>query len=306
MSLDYDTRWLQLVRSRFRGRLRKDEYTIEICPYCGNPKKNFEINVHKLIFSCWACRTSGTLRDFFHDFGLPLEGVPETPRRHIQVLDEQLEDVQLPPEAVDVLDRTQLGSGWAVSYLAKRGLSRSEIASHGLKFCMVGKYAGRIIWPLYDGQELVFFVARRFMHGPGKPYDYPEIRRRNLCHVVLGTERRMTLVLVEGVFQIPSIQRLGYSVMPMLGLSVTPEQARQLARRRFDRYVVFPDHDAIQAGMRIGRTLAAEGLHALVARTPGPDSDELAADVLENVIESATRPTVASMIRNRLERLMTL
>lgn len=296
--------WFDALRARFRGRLRRDEYQIRECPYCGNPKWNCEVNVDKLVFKCWACGVGGTVRGMFLDFGLPVGLLPDTPAGRRWFLAAEREPVRLPAEASSVFDDGLPLARFALQYLTEvRGMTREEVNRYQIKFAHEGRYARRIVWPLYEGDQLVYFVARRFMWGAGRPYDYPEFRRRNLAPVYTGSDRRLTLVLVEGVFEIPRIRRLGYSVMPLLGATINPSQVRKIARRNFERYIVFLDREAVQKSIDIARQLRNERLDACYVYSRGPDSDELEEDELKRVLGNRRIPGVGATVRARLRRL---
>ncbi len=300
--------WYDALRARFPGRLRKDEYQIRECPYCGNPKYNCEVNVEKLAFKCWACGTGGTARGLFLDYNLPVGLLPDTAlgRRELLIIERQ--PVRLPAEAREILHQDTPMVQWAEQYLTTprpvgRGMTREEIGRYRLMYAYEGHYKRRVIWPLYEGDQLVYFVARRFMKNAGRPYDYPEHRRRSLVPIYTGTTRRLTLVMVEGVFEIPKIQRLGYSVMPLLGSAINPAQMAKVRRRNFRNYIVFLDRDAVRSSIAIAEQLRAERLNAHFVYTDGPDSDELAEDELERIIDNPRAPGVMANVMVRLGRL---
>ena len=296
--------WFDALRARFRGRLRRDEYQIRECPYCGNPKWNCEVNTNELVFHCWACGVGGTVRGMFLDFGLPVGLLPDTSAGRRWFLAAEREPVRLPEEARSMFDGGLPLARFALQYLTEvRGMTREEVNRYQITFAHEGRYARRIIWPLYEGDELVYFVARRFMWGAGRPYDYPEHRRRSITPIYTGTDNRLTLVMVEGVFEIPRIQRLGYSVMPLLGAALNPAQLAKVRRRNFKRYVVFLDRDAVRKSIDIARQLAAERLDACYVYSRGPDSDELEEDGLREILDNPRAPGVGAMVRARLRRL---
>lgn len=300
--------WFDALRGRFPGRLRRDEYQLRECPYCGNPKWNCEVNVEELVFHCWACGCGGTVRGLFHDFGLPVGLLPDTSSGRRELLAAEQGPVELPTEAVEILNSDAPLAAWALRYLTRerpegRGMTVEEVARYRLRYAHAGKYARRIVWPLYEGDELVYFVARRFVASAGRPYDYPAHRRRAIAPVYPGTDRRLTLVLVEGVFEVPKIQRLGYSVMPLLGTALNPAQLRKLARRRFERYVVLLDRDAVRKAIGIADELRREGLDASYAYSSGPDSDELPEGELRGILGDPRAPGLRAQVMARLGRL---
>lgn len=300
--------WLDVLKARFPGRLHHDEYRIRTCPYCGNPKSNCEVNVIKLVFKCWACGTGGTVRGIFYDFGLPVGLLPDTPIGRREFVDQEQLPVMLPAECRNIFDEGLPMSRWALQYLtsdrpAGRAMSPAQVNEFGIQYTHDGDWAKRVIWPLYENDELVYFVARRFMRNAGQAYKYPEFRRRSLCPVYTGTTERLTLVLVEGVFEIPNIHSLGYSVMPLLGSEINPAQVEKLTRRNFKRYIVFLDRDAVQKSIVIAERLRAERLDAYFVCTDGPDSDELPFDELEHLLDSPRRPGTRVKVMAKLGRL---
>lgn len=308
MALEPLGAWFDAMRARFRGRLRRDEYVVTECPYCGNVgagrKGNFEINTNELVFHCWACGVGGTVRGLFLDFGLPVSLLPETAlgRRHFLAIER--EPVRLPAESQPMFGGGLPLAEFALQYLIEmRGMTKEEVHLYQLTYAYEGRYARRVIWPLYEGEELVYFVARRFMRNAGRAYDYPEHRRRSITPIYTGTSRRLTLVMVEGVFEIFKIQRLGYSVMPLLGATVNPVQVSKLRRRNFERYVVFLDRDAVRNSIKIAEALRAERLDATYVYSHGPDSDELEEDELTGILDDPRMPGVRSKVMVALGRL---
>ena len=293
--------WFDAMRARFRGRLRKDEYQIRECPYCGNPKWNCEVNTNELVFHCWACGVGGTIRGLFLDFGLPVGMLPDTALGRRELLIIEREPIKMPDEVCEIFRIDLPLAAFALQYLTQmRGMTREEISKYEIRFAHEGRYAKRVIWPLYEGDELVYFVARRFMKGAGRPYDYPEHRRRSITPIYPGTAHRLTLVLVEGVFEIPKIQRLGYSVMPLLGATLNPAQLRKIARRNFERYVVFLDREAVQRSIDIAEQLEGERLDAYYVYSHGPDSDDLEEHELREILDNPRVPGVGATVRARL------
>jgi hypothetical protein len=293
--------WFVLLKARFPGRQRGKEWTAIVCPYCGNDRNNFEVNPEKMVFSCWACGCSGSVRQLFYDFGLPVDLVPKGRGQKIFVEPEI--EVTLPKRVFDPLSDDAPLSNWALQFLTKRGLTRDDIVKYELKYSLSGRYFGRVIWPLREKDRLVYFAARKFMSCNGVKYIYPKARKRNLCPLVLGREKRMTLVLVEGVLQIPNLVRLGYSVMPLLGTGMSNEQMRQLRKKNFERYVLLLDHDAVLKSINLAMEIRKEQMYSLWADTGGPDSDEMPDDKLVEVVESAKEPSLSTSVSLRLSRV---
>jgi DNA primase len=297
------TAWFQRLRARFPGSIRGNEYVVRVCPYCGNTRSNFQISMVEFITHCWSCGVGGTIKGLFYDYDIYAEELPDTPKAQQLLTAKEEAPVVLPPEAQDVFTSEHLASKWACQYLLKRGLTQHEIIQYGIRFAMEGDFARMVIVPLRENGELVYFVARSFMSGAKRTYDYPEVKRRNILPLFRGSENRMKLIMVEGFFEIPKIHRLGYSVVPLLGKTLTNEQVRRLAAMNFEEYVVFLDHDSIDASVRLAETLGREGLKARYANTDGPDSDELAMPALQAILEGSNEPSLQARVKARMRRL---
>ena len=51
-------------------KVKQDEILVEICPFCGNQKFNFQISTTKLVYHCWACSVGGSLNGLSKFFPL--------------------------------------------------------------------------------------------------------------------------------------------------------------------------------------------------------------------------------------------
>ena len=296
-----DQIWLLVLKRKFPGRLRHEEYIIEVCPYCGNTRKNMEINTRKLVFHCWVCGTGGTVRGFFRDFDLPIDDLPETPEGRREELPQEQADVVMPTECKDILKADDILGKWAKTYLlSTRGFTEHSILRFGCQYASEGDLKARIIVPLYEDDELIYYVARTYVSDFPK-YKNPKIRRRNALPIYFGNDSRMTAVLVEDTFSAMQVNLAGYSSIPLLGTSMTNEQIRKLEKRNFNKVIVMLDPDAKAKAMALATRIKVEGMDTTVA-LPATDPDELELDEIRTAVEESKAPSLQTKIEDILSR----
>jgi len=304
--VDLSATWVRQLRGALPGRLRKDEWTVEVCPFCGNASKNFEVNLEKLVFHCWACHESGRVPYLLRTLNIDASDVPQVEYHHsVREVMVQADAVSLPAEAEDVMTCGHPWAKWAFNYLTGRGLTRDDIILYRVKLCTSGDYERRVIFPLYEGPSLVWFVARAFTNLPMLKYKYPEGRRGEFLSVFRGSgENKLVLVLVEGVFQVPSVHRLGYSVAPLLGTGLSQQQAEKIRAGNWDKVVVLLDADAVKEAIEMAERLRVLGVRAVWGKTSGPDTDELESDELRAVLDSSREPSMKDRVLARLRGML--
>lgn len=154
------------------------------CPTCG--KEKMVVNTVKKSWHCWVCeeyhfsggkripvRGAGGLIDLIQ----LLEGC--TRERAISILADsaqyqsvpidQLSQQLLVEQPVDVADFPEIPPPdcWqpianynALPYLQYRGISEEDVRAFGLVHCASGRYANRLIFPVWERNRLVYFQAR--------------------------------------------------------------------------------------------------------------------------------------------------
>ena len=151
------------------------------CPVCGDSRYRLYISLVTGQIYCHNCQFKGTVvnliqfiegisynsaRERFNNIkgniilpdnvGDALEkrlmgrGIPEVQKR----------SVPLPEEFQLISSSTNTVAQRARRYLAKRGITQKQIDQHQIGICATGQYANRIIIPIYQEDELKFWVAR--------------------------------------------------------------------------------------------------------------------------------------------------
>lgn len=169
------------------------------CPCCeirtGKPdrKSSMGVNTRTGKYSCFRCAVRGDLEslDFFEEMrrGEPALDADPTPEL---------------PESFVELSTGALCVETARRYVKeKRGLSDNLIAEARIGACTTGRFAGRVVIPLFDlDDDLRWFIARSWGEDAERPYLYPRGGRGDILYNerALFIDSPDPVIVVEGAF----------------------------------------------------------------------------------------------------------
>lgn len=141
----------------------------------------------------------------------------------------------------------------AIRYLRNRGLTDEEIVSYRIGYCSNGFYKGRVIVPITNGNEIVYFVARAISEAEPRRYLNPPMPKMGVTFkTFIGKANRA--VVVEGVFDAISVARVLPSIA-LLSKNPTIEQIR-LVGNLAEQLVVMLDADAVADALSLSEQLS--------------------------------------------------
>lgn len=174
------------------------------CPACGKEDK-VHVNTNKKFWHCWVCEQ---YRIRFDGRRVPVVGaggvlaliqllegcskeravsivlsqIPTADAFDLDALEadsddpdylsDQQTDIQparaiSPPEYWQPI--TDVGYG-ILTYLARRGITKLDVRQYGLVYCQAGRYANRLIFPVWERRRLVYFQARAMWEAQGRRF----------------------------------------------------------------------------------------------------------------------------------------
>lgn len=167
----------------------------------------------------------------------------------------------------------------ARQYLTGRGVVARDVQQYRIGYCSSGLFNDRVVVPVVENGELVFFVARLF-RGKGLKYRYPTVAQaggRGPSDVLFnldGVKGRPRVRIVEGVFDAMAEVRRGEAAVAMLGMGLSLTQVAKLAMAGCREAVVECDNDApLREIEKIARRV--EGVMQVSVARPMCDPDEL-------------------------------
>lgn len=199
------SRW-RALRSTFdlEGYLREKDFDsnsdgsewIGDCPACG--KRKMCVAPERKVWHCWVCqeketvRVDGIIRQrcIRGGGGLVqlvawLEGVDQAEAarwlgRRVSVSRLKAKKVELKPPREVIIETPRYNSveppensarlTTLPPYLQQRGLTMAQVEQFGLWWCPEGRFANRVIFPVTQGNNLIYWQARAMYEGAGERF----------------------------------------------------------------------------------------------------------------------------------------
>lgn len=246
------------------------------CPFCDDVGTHGGFNIEDGYFKCWKCG--------WHP--LP-EAIKELTQeiwpRVYEIIDrykhplvtqfknrnrERPATLVLPPECGDMTERHR-------QYLLRRGFEPEHIIKeYDLRGTgHVGRYAFRIIIPIYFDYKLVSYEGRDITGRQDErykacPVSQEVIPRKSIVYNADKVPGR-TVVVTEGV---TDVWRLGRGAVATFGITFTPAQVNLLVKR-YNRIIILYDmgSDAQIQAERLAWQVSAQGREAIIYDLEGVD-----------------------------------
>lgn len=294
-------------------RSQSDRAEISICcPFCYEKRFRLGVNIEKDVAHCFNCewKSRQAIKDLADamDLGvLVTKGNEDAQTRGGEETGLGAGRPSLPDDFTSLyVDRPKDNlTKRALNYLCGRGVTPYQIRGHyiGASFC--GRYAYRIVFPVYYGKQLQGLVTRDFTGQQDPPYlNSPGMKAVYNSPV----KKRNKAVLCEGVFDCLALERvlptINYDVLALLGRSLTESQEERLEEYR--DIILWPDEDApgVNGFLDIGKHLSLR--HRIFVVSPllngrGKDAGEMGASDLAYKWATRTRLTEGLDLKLRAE-----
>lgn len=166
----------------------------------------------------------------------------------------------------------------AALYMLRRGFTRKDFKRYKIGVALTGRYAYRIVMPVYWRKKLRGIVARDFT-GRAKAKYINSVNTKYLWNLNFAEDSN-TVVLAEGNFKSIAIQNATQvQSAALLGHSITEKQMRQLKASGYSRIIVWPDPDkpGLKGLLAVCEALMAVKKFEVLAVYPAPSkqADEL-------------------------------
>jgi DNA primase len=169
----------------------------------------------------------------------------------------------------------------AYDYLRRRGLSDMDIAVYEIGHCSSGYFAQRVIVPVYDNGDLVYFQARDWTGRAPIKYLGPSGYEQGVLFNFDRAAESGVLLLVEGIFD---ALRLPAYAVALLGKRLQAQQQARIVAAKPRTVFIFLDSDADEQAERIKGQLVNPSRQVHVLRLPGiKDLGEAPADVVDSL-----------------------
>ena len=212
------------------------------CPVCGEIRYRLYINLITGQVYCHNCQFKGTLvkliqyvekisyssaqkrfDDIKGNIVLPEFLVDDLEHRlfagDLHVFETHKRAIPLPDEFQLISGNNSVIAQQAKNYLLKRGITEQQISVYQMGVCVTGKYANRIIIPIYQNGELKFWVARAMSSGvklkersPSNAF-YQYGKSEVIFNLDIAAATYHSAVISEGIFDALSWGGIGISLL---------------------------------------------------------------------------------------------
>lgn len=327
LNFDIENYALENLQSPIRSGKRDQEIQAD-CPDCGK-ESHFYISTETGNFTCFKCGFSGRGRIGVTKLVSRIEDISfnqakrivnksyvnikrrtetiESLKTKVQSLRERITEeerkpnVPLPGEYIPVW---QKGRGWSYpEYLKSRNIDKQSAKEWKLGYCRSGDYSNRIIFPILSPNGNAF--TSRAIYDDMKPrYRNPPVDGYGGLVYGWHTIGKGMLVLVEGPTDAIRIRSYGFSVLSLLGKTLSNKQAKLLKTLHFDKpIVIMIDPEEVVSPYKICFQLCGHFEKLFVARLPGVDPDDASKEQVLDSIRRSERFTGSkiNMLRARLK-----
>jgi len=229
------------------------------CPVCGDSSYHCGVFLDRKNWSCWRCNAKGSLFDLMVAYSSMrwdefLDSLGEVVVRYVSVeeaVKSKLEgpkilefgglivETQAPPlpPSVSITEKLLSTSRLLSRFFEERPhLDLCSVAQKGGRFCCSGKYANRLILPVYNNSDVrVSFQARDLTGQAEAKYLAPSMALKSHLYGEPDVRRGMPwrLVIMEGILDAIAVydhHEFRSATVATMGTQVTSEQKRLLVR----------------------------------------------------------------------------
>jgi len=207
------------------------------CPFCVKSGKDvrghIHVNYEKGKALCHKCGYgAGALIKVFYDLNIEDADLFRASTKNLKTFwDElfqpknritKLQSIKL-PESYKILriNATDIASKIFMGYMTRfRGVTTNELSTIPVGYSLEGRYAGRIIFPVYMHGKLVYFTARAVLSGEPKNL-HPDVERRSIVYGLDWLVSTDHIFVVEGVLDTFAFPNCSIAIFSH---HLTPEQ----------------------------------------------------------------------------------
>lgn len=275
------------------------------CPLCDDPKRRFYVNARTGMWLCFRCQEQGgpyrLLREVLeldHFMALRLREEIEGSRagpKPLRVVAAKTPEpeagIGMPPEVYRLTSPKDAGQEIFWRYLDGRGVTPKQIEQYRMGFALRGRYAYRVIIPVYSSGAMQTFVARTVIDADLKVL-HPDDAHPSQALFNIDNITGKSVVLVEGVFDVLRIA--ASQAVASLGTNLSAQQRDLLRSKGIKRVLVLWDGDepGRHGASHIADQLLAARFDVRVALLrPGEDPASARGYAIQSAIDKATTPS---------------
>lgn len=212
------------------------------CPICGENRKRMFVNLFSGKVYCHNCgysshivgliswvegvswtRANAIFKDIKGSMSLPEDFGQNTLARMFESdfrSDLQKRAIPLPEEYIAINPaKTNMVTKQAIRYLKSRKVTEKQITIHKMGVCISGEYQGRVIIPIWENNELRFWIARAMSKDAymkeksPSDEDYQTSKSEVIFNIDRAAKKYHSIVISEGIYDALSWGDIGVSLL---------------------------------------------------------------------------------------------
>ena len=222
-----------------------EEFIIHTCVFCGNDKKNLQVNFIKRVYNCWVCSAGGTLVDFI----VRIKGV--TQKQAIKLY--SLKEIDIGRETDVILRELTTRKNRTYNYKQFIIPSRYKIWKElrGINKRIVDRYdlgvdekRDKLVIPVMVNRRCVAIIRRSINRNTKIKYTYTKGFKRNdvLFGQDLANHDNNYVVLCEGPIDTLKLAQLELNSVSILGLHMSVKQV-DFVKKMYSDVILALDND---------------------------------------------------------------
>ncbi len=193
------------------------------CPFCPEGDDGYHCGIFYIgkRFNCLRCSERGTIfkvlqqllgisKDAVYEIlegtsvnrGDTKSSITKAFSRKVEEPEQELEEICYPKESMLITNRTKMSWDPLRVFMRHRNITLEKCNKYGVRFCMSGDYANRIILPIHMNGKIVNFQARALVDDIrcAKYLTYTDNTSKLLYGYDDFDAKQGLLVIVEGIF----------------------------------------------------------------------------------------------------------
>lgn len=177
-----------------------------------------------------------------------------------------------------------------------RKLSPIDILRHQIGYCENGPYAGMVIVPSYNANNMInYYVGRSF-------YD-TTIKHKNppVSKDIIGFENQINwkqpIIIVEGAFDAISTKR---NVIPLFGKKILGNLRSKILTEKVNKLYIALDNDAFKDSVKEVEYFLNNGIEVYIVKLSGKDPNEMGYTGMVEAINKADKVTFFDLIQYKM------
>lgn len=223
------------------------------CLFCEDKRQRMYIFLDRMNFYCHNCGRKGE----HYEIKELIENIEK------QVKNEKPVN-KVKPEIKNELVTWENFPDVAKTYILSR-LPEDLIKQYKILFCKSGEFKNRIILPVYENGNIVYFQARSINKYELPKYKNPtkEMLGKGKSEIVFNLENQgKETILHEGFLNAISVKPHGIAIF---GKSISDCQIHKILNHGIEKITVFLDYDALKEALNICQTFINYGLQVKLA-----------------------------------------